>query len=181
MPRMPYYDLAKAAPDFLEQIEGLPPLNLFRMLPYAGKVAPQFLRMGGAILNRTKLDAQLRELAILRVGESTGSEYEVHHHRKIGRDVGLSEAQMEAMAPGAALDSLTPVQRLVVAFADAVLTEVKAPDDLFAEALDALGPEALAELVMTVGYYRLVAGFLLNFGVEVEARPVTLQTSGGQG
>jgi 4-carboxymuconolactone decarboxylase len=169
MPRVPYYDLDKAAPEFMERIEGLPVLNLFRMLPWAGKIAPQFLRMGGAILTRTRLDAQLRELAILRVGAGTGSDYEVHHHRRMGAETGLSVSEMDATALGASQAALSEPQRLVLAFTDAVLKEVKAPDGLFAQALDALGPEALAELVMTIGYYRLVAGFLLNFGVEVEA------------
>jgi 4-carboxymuconolactone decarboxylase len=173
MPRVPYYDLAKAPPEYLQRIEGLPVLNLFRMLPWSGAIATQFLRMGGAILARTGLDARLRELAILRVGALTGSDYEVHHHRRICRDVGLTGAQMDATATGAGAAVLDQTQRLVIAFTDAVLKEVKAPDALFAEILEALGPEALAELVMTIGYYRLVAGFLLNFGVEIEAEPVT--------
>lgn len=173
MPRVPYYDLAEASPEYLERIEGLPVLNLFRMLPWSGKIAPQFLRLGGAILTRTKLDPKLRELAILRVGAATGSDYEVHHHRRIGQDVGLTDAQMDAAAIGASQAGLDDTGRIVIAFTDAVLNEVKAPDDLLDQALEALGPEALAELVMTIGYYRLVAGFLLNFGVEIEATPIT--------
>src|SRR5689334_22112649 len=173
MPRVPYFDLDKASPEFKERIEGLPVLNLFRMLPWTGKIAPQFLRFGGAILTRTKLDPKLRELAILRVGAVTKSDYEVHHHRRIGADEGLSEAQMDAAALDGATDALDGTQKLVLAFTDAVLQEVKPPDPLFAEILAALGPEALAELVMTVGYYRLVAGFLLNFGVEIETEAVT--------
>ena len=169
MPAIPYFDLSKASPELQERIAGLPPLNLFKMLPYAGKIAPQFLRMGGAILTRTELDPQLRELAILRVGVLTGSDYEVHHHRRIGRDVGLSPELIDATAVGPDAKVFDERQRLVVAFTDAVIRDVKAPDALFAQALESLGPNALAELVMTIGYYRLVAGFLLNFGVEVEA------------
>jgi alkylhydroperoxidase family enzyme len=169
LPRIPYFDLAEAPQEFRDAVAGMPPLNLFRMLPYAGRVAPAFVRMGGMILNRTILDPKLRELAILRVGVLTGSDYEVHHHRRVGKEVGLTREQMDAVASGPDSTVFDAGQRVVLAVTDAVIGQVKAPDALFAEALEALGPEALAELVMTIGYYRMVAGFLLNFGVEVEA------------
>jgi alkylhydroperoxidase family enzyme len=172
MPKIPYVDLADAPAELREAIGAMPPLNLFRMLPYAGRVAPAFVRMGGMILNRTVLDPGLRELAILRVGVRTGSDYEVHHHRRVGREVGLEPAKIDAVADGPSSPAFDARERRVLALTDAILDEVKAPDALFAEALEDLGPQALAELVITVGYYRLVAGFLLNFGVEVEAQPI---------
>ena len=172
MPRIPYVDLAGTSEELRDALAGMPPLNLFRMLPYAGRVAPAFLRMGGMILNRTVLDPKLRELAILRVGALTGSDYEIHHHRRIGGQVGLAKAQIDAAATaGADSPTLDASQRLVLALTEAVIGQVKAPDALFDQALEALGPEALAELVLTIGYYRMVAGFLLNFGVEVESQP----------
>ena len=171
MPRIPYVDLAGTSEELRDALAGMPPLNLFRMLPYAGRVAPAFIRMGGMILNRTVLDPKLRELAILRVGALTGSDYEVHHHRRIGGQVGLTDAQVDAAVAGADSPTLDAPQRLVLALTEAVIGQVKAPEPLFDEALEALGPEALAELVLTIGYYRMVAGFLLNFGVEVESQP----------
>jgi alkylhydroperoxidase family enzyme len=173
MPKIPYFDLAQAPQEYRDAIAGLPPLNLFRMLPYAGRVAPAFLRMGGMILNRTNLDPKLRELAILRVGVLTGSDYEVHHHRRIGKDVGLTVGQIDAVAAGPDSPAFDSDQRLVLQVVDAVIRDVKAPDALLAEAVERLGPEALAELVMTIGYYRMVAGFLRNFGVEVEGETFT--------
>jgi alkylhydroperoxidase family enzyme len=169
LPRIPYFDLDQAPPEYLEAVGTVPAMNLFRMLPYAGRVAPAFLRMGGMILNRTVLDPQLRELAILRVGALTGSEYEVHHHRRIGGEAGLSPGAIDATALGADASALTPVQRQVVVFTDAVVKEIKAPDVIFDSLLEDLGANALSELVLTIGYYLMVARFLINFGVEVEA------------
>ena len=68
MPRIPYFDMEQATPEYRDMLKGRYNLNLYRMLPHATTVAPGFLRMGGAILRESAIDPQLREIAILRVG-----------------------------------------------------------------------------------------------------------------
>jgi len=85
MARVPYFDLAQASDTYRQLIGSRPPLNLYRMLPHAGKVAEGFLALGGAILRENRLDSRLREIAILRVGLLCGSSYEVHQHRRVAR------------------------------------------------------------------------------------------------
>ena len=168
MPRIPYFDLALASPAYLEGLADRPPLNLYRMLPYAGALAPIFLRMGGAIRNETVIDPALREIAIVRVGVLTGADYEVHHHLRLAREAGVSEVKASAIAGGADAEIFSPLENLVLEFTDALVRDVRASDELFGRIERELGREATAELVLAIGFYLLVSRFLLNFGIEIE-------------
>ena len=53
-------------------------------------------------------------------------------------------------------------------YVDALCRDVRAPDEVFADAKSVLGPNALAELTMVVGFYLMVARFLRNFDIAIE-------------
>ena len=59
-------------------------------------------------------------------------------------------------------------QRQVMAFTDDVVANVRAGDATFQPLLTRLGPKALQELTITVGYYMLVSRFLETFDVDIE-------------
>lgn len=168
MARIPYFDLAQAPTSYTELLGTRPKLNLYRMLPHAGKAAEGFLRLGGALLREGELDARLREIAILRVGLLSGAGYEVHQHRRIARKVGLADAKVAALEPGADVSPLDPIELQVLRFTDEVFHRVKAPDAMFAAMRTQLTTQALAELVLTIGFYMMVCRFLENFEVDIE-------------
>ena len=63
------------------------------------------------------------------------------------------------------------IQRQVMAFTDDVVANVRAGDATFDPLRDALGPKALQELTVTIGFYMLVSRFLETFDVEIEDAP----------
>jgi alkylhydroperoxidase family enzyme len=168
MARIPYFDLPQAPASYTELLGGRRPLNLFRMLPHAGKAAEGFLRLGGALLRDNELDSRLREIAILRVGLLSKASYEVHQHRKLARKVGLAENKIAALEPGADTSALDELELQVLRFTDEVFHHVKAPDAMFDAMRARLTTKALAELVLTIGYYMMVSRFLENFEVDIE-------------
>ena len=168
MPRIPYFDLKQAPAEFIELLGSRPPLNIYRMLPHAPKAAPGFLRLGGALLRESELDAKLRELAIIRVGLLSGAGYEVHQHKRIAARAGVSQEKIDALSQGAEADVYTPLEKLVLRFTDDVVRNVKASDALFQELLVQLSNRQMAELVLTIGFYMMVSRFLENFEVEIE-------------
>jgi 4-carboxymuconolactone decarboxylase len=168
MARIPYFDLAQAPASYTEMLGSRPPLNLYRMLPHAGKAAEGFLRLGGALLRDNELDARLREIAILRVGLLSGASYEVHQHKKLARKLGLEDAKVAALAPGADASALDELELQVVRFTDEVFQRVKAPDAMFEAMRERLTTKALSELVLTIGFYMMVCRFLENFEVDIE-------------
>ena len=169
MARIPYFDLSQASEKYHALLKSRNPLNLYRMLPHAGEAAAGgFLALGSALLRENELDSQLREIAILRVGILSRAGYEVHQHKRVARQVGMSEATIAALEVGADTTVLTDDERLVLEFTDVVFRDVKAPDALFQKVATRFGHRQTAELVLTIGFYMLVSRFLENFEVDIE-------------
>ena len=166
--RIPYFDMTQAPASLQQLLKSRHPLNLYRMLPHAGPAAEGFLALGGALLREGALDPQLREIAILRVGFLSGASYEVHQHRRIARRVGLTDAKVAALEPGADLGALSDLERQVLQFTDQLVHHVKAPDAMFDAMLARFSHRELAELTLTVGFYMMVSRFLENFEVDIE-------------
>jgi alkylhydroperoxidase family enzyme len=171
MPRIPYFDFDKVTPEYRDLLKGRFDLNIYRMLPHAETIAPGFLKMGRAILRESKLDPQLRELAIIRVGILSGAMYEVHQHKRIGKSVGLSEEKIAALESDPQPSVFSQLEKLVLRYTDEVVKNVKASDALFKELLAKLDNRRMAELTLTIGFYMLVSRFLENFEVEIEPQP----------
>ena len=171
MARIPYFDLSQAPESYTSLLGERPPLNLYRMLPHAGPAAEGFLKLGGALLRQNALPAQLREIAILRVGLLSHASYEVHQLRRVARYAFLADNKVATLpldATPQALAALDEREGFVLAFTDQLFHHVKAPDDMFAQAQTHFNPRELSELVLTVGFYMMVCRFLENFEVDIE-------------
>ncbi|MET0333192.1 MAG: carboxymuconolactone decarboxylase family protein [Rhizobacter sp.] len=169
MARIPYFDIAQASEKYQALLKSRNPLNLYRMLPHAGESAASgFLAMGSALLRDNQLDSQLREIAILRVGILSQAGYEVYQHKRVAKQVGMSDATVAALEVGADTSVLTDDEKLVLEFTDVVFRDVKAPDALFNKVAARFGNRQTAELVLTIGFYMLVSRFLENFEVDIE-------------
>ena len=168
MARIPYADPDKMDDKTRQLLERLAPLNIFRMMANAPGLVRPFVDLGGAFLFDGKLDPVTRECAILRVGYLSGAIYETAQHEKIGRDLGMTEALIEAVKVGATADALTYEQRLTLAFVDDLVANVRASDATFAPVLAHFGAEKTQELTLVTGYYMMVCRFLETFDVDIE-------------
>jgi 4-carboxymuconolactone decarboxylase len=168
MALLPYPDEASADPRAKAVFERLPVrLNLFSMLANAPSLMAETLRLGEAILTRTELDPDLRELAILRAAKLTGTEYEWVQHVPIGKAVGISDAQIEALARDDVDDNAFDTRAsLVLRVVDAAIRDGQPPAELVEQAAAELGPAKLIELLLTVGYYNML-GYLMR-GVRLD-------------
>lgn len=168
MARLPFIDPATVSGPLGEAIRSRPALNLYKVLPNAPEVAEGFLALGGAILRRASLEPRLRELVILRVGGITKAHYEVHQHRRIARGLEVPPEKIEAAISGQGSDVFDARERAVLAFTEAVVRDVKAPEALYQAMAEHLGPKQQLELLMTIGFYGLVSRVLENLELEVE-------------
>ena len=183
MARVSFIDPADVAGPLGETLRARPPLNLYRVLPHAPAVAEGFLALGSAILRRASLDPQLRELVILRVGALSQAHYEIHQHRRVARGLGVAEDKIEAVLVDPAHALFDAKERAVLAFTDAVVHEVKAPEPLYSAMAAHLGPQEQVELLNTIGFYMLVSRLLENLELEIEEGApdqleITRETSG---
>lgn len=108
--------------------------------------------------DRRKLDPVLRELGQTRAGYAVGSRFVYSQHMKAARFAGLSEEQVQAIAHWQVADCFTPVQRAVLAYADAlVLQHGRVPDGVFAALKAELSDEEILELTYVTATYMMHA------------------------
>lgn len=168
MARIPYADPAKIHPKAREVLERLPKGNIFGMLAHAETALDPFNRLGGALLRRGTLDPVLREIAIIRVGHLSGAPYEISQHEAIGRDVGMTEAQIAGVAVGAVSSAFDERAKAVIRFTDDVVLNVRAADATWDACAAFLDRRQMVELTLCVGFYMMVSRFLETFRVDME-------------
>jgi alkylhydroperoxidase family enzyme len=170
MARIPYVDPA-AAPDHVrELLERLPvQLNIFKLMAHAEGNFRPLIRLGSSILAAQKLDAGLRELAILHVARLSRAEYEWIQHLPIAREAGVSDAQIEALGRGdVEADCFDPLERAVLRFTDEVVKDVGASQATFAAAAEHLSHREIVELILAIGFYMTVARLMQTAEIDLE-------------
>jgi alkylhydroperoxidase family enzyme len=105
-----------------------------------------------------KIDPKLRELGQTRAGYTVGSQFVFSQHCKASRDVGLSEAQIEAIPHWQTADCYSAIERAVLAYTDAlVLDRGRVPDGVFTALKAALSDEEILELTYVTCTYMMHA------------------------
>ena len=170
MALLPYPEDDELDPRAAETLERLPvKINLFRMLANAPVMMRPTLRLGSVILREGVLDPKLRELAILRVGHVTGTEYEVVQHVPIAKAVGVPDEQIAALAnadferaPFEAGDALA------MDIVDATLRDERVHRSLVEQGAAAFGRDGLLELLLCAGYYAMLGNVMRAVEVDVD-------------
>ena len=142
-------------------------LNIFRTLARNKPLYKGFLALGGHLLGGSGLPAREREIVILRTGFRAGSEYEFGQHTRIGRDAGLTDAEISRLADAGDGD-WSEDDVALVAMVDELCDDDVVTEATWKELASRWSDEQLLELVVLAGYYRLVSGLLNSAGVALE-------------
>jgi 4-carboxymuconolactone decarboxylase len=167
-PRIPPPSDDELRPEVREAIANLPPLNIFRMVGRLPESFRPFLQLGGSLLGDPKLDPRIREIAILRVAHVTQATYEWVQHEQLGRNVGMTDADIDAVRrddPTAAFDDEAA---LVCRVADEISREVRLSDEALELLLERYDVEQACSLILCISYYNMVSRFLESTRVEIE-------------
>ncbi|CDO58758.1 Alkylhydroperoxidase AhpD core domain [Candidatus Phaeomarinobacter ectocarpi] len=104
------------------------------------------------------IDPKLRELGQIRAGYTVGSQFVFSQHCKASRDVGLTEAQIEAIPHWNVADCYSEVERAVLAYTDGlVLQRGRVPDGVFETLKKHLSDEEILELTYITCTYMMHA------------------------
>lgn len=148
---------------------GRPVLNIFRTLARAPKALARFNEWGGYVLSRrNSLPAREREIVILRTGFLCRSGYEFTQHTRIGLQVGLSQAEIEAIKRGADAPGWTAAERVLIRASDELHKDQFISEATWAALSEHFDQKQRMDVVFTVGQYTQVSMMLNTFGVQLD-------------
>ncbi|GAA0929624.1 carboxymuconolactone decarboxylase family protein [Virgisporangium aurantiacum] len=142
-------------------------LNVYTTLVRNPDVFADFLPFGQRLLTRSTLDGRVRELLILRAAWRCGAGYIWSHHTRIGRSVGVTDADLEALARDTVEDG-DAVRALTLRVADELVADHRLSDPTWRDLAARYPTEQVIEVCMLVGFYAMLAGTLNSLGVQVE-------------
>ena len=142
--------------------------NIFRTLAHYPKLAKRWLVFANHILSKSTLSPREREIAILRAGWLAGSEYEWGQHVVIGKDAGLSDEEIQAIKEGASAAVWNEHDRHILNAADELHTDVVLTDATWNGLTKTYSTEQMMDLIFTCGQYRMLAGALKTFRVQLD-------------
>jgi AhpD family alkylhydroperoxidase len=142
------------------------PMNLFLTL---GRHRPLFrgwLRFAGRLMPGGKLPRRETELVILRVAQLRSCEYELDHHLRLGRRVGLDGDALERVAAGSGAEGWSPRERAILAAVERLDADGDLDDASWAELRRHLDERECIELVLLAGHYEMLATTIAALRIE---------------
>ncbi len=142
-------------------------LNIFTTLVRHPRLFRRWSQFGGVLLTGL-LPPRDRELLVLRTGHLTDADYELHQHRAIALEVGLTQDEVERVPLGPDADGWDPFDAALLRAADELHDGNRIGDATWAALAGRYDERQLIEVCMVVGQYHLVAYTLNSLGVQPE-------------
>ena len=168
MARLPYLDRADLLPEHHDLLARN--LNLYRVLAHSPRAARAMNTLARFVRDGSRLDPRLRELAILQVAYLARSAWGYSHHVRIAREVGMSDAEIRAVAEETEgrPTALAPLEKTVLLAAREMATGLTISDATFAELRAALDNERLTDLVVAISFYTGLVRLMATLQLDVE-------------
>ena len=152
-------------------MRGKAPLVLFTTLARDGRLFSKFFNSG--LLDRGHLTIRQREIVIDRVTAQCGAEYEWGVHvAAYATKAGLDARQIASLVEsGASEEHWSDEDRVLIRLCDSLQDSCSVDDELWESLIRYHSEEAIIELLMLAGYYRMVS-YLVN-GLRLPLEPNT--------
>jgi AhpD family alkylhydroperoxidase len=147
--------------------EGREPIALYRAIAHAPALLRAYSGLATALRYEAGTQRALRELAILRTAQLTGSRYEWSHHVPMAKAAGVRAEQIAELERWRESEAFDERERALLRCAEEV-HGCALSDAAFGE-LERLFEEGeVVELLMLLAFYQAVARMIDAFGLEVE-------------
>ena len=153
---------------------GLSPLNLRLALAHHPTIGPAFQALAHTVLFKSALSERTREIAIIRTGALTRSEYEWGMHVSIyGERCGLDQQAIDDLTLSLTWRELkderwSPDERLAIRMVDELHRHSTLSDETWEEMTATWPREQVIELIFASGVYHMAAFFLNSAAVPLE-------------
>ena len=147
-------------------------LGPYKIWIHSPTIASGMEHIGTHLNKRGSLSPREVEISILVIAQHWNADYVRQAHIRLGKEVGLSQAIIDAVLAGRDPKLSDPHEAAVHRFAAALVSGAKLSDAEFAELEKVLGREGIAEVLVLLGYYTSVA-----LGMKVHEVPIPQSVS----
>lgn len=160
---------AKAAAESVGLPVFMADLAVFQMMLNHPPLAKALNDLLSTLLWGSKLEAHLRELIIMRLGWKYCSDYEWTQHWRVARGIGMSEEDILGVRDWRSHEAYGPAERAVLAATDETIEIGTITDETWEQCVAHVGgTEALLEMVVAIGNWRMFASLLRSLKVPLE-------------
>ena len=164
-------DVATMLAKWMPPGSGVEPLRLFRTLAVHEQLSSRMRPLGAGILGpRALVEPRLREVMIARTCALTGASYEWGVHAvAFARPLGLDDEQLRSSVHGTPEDPCWDErQGAVMSLADELHHTSTISDRLWERLRRSFAEAEVLELIVTCGYYHVIAYVCNGVGVQQE-------------
>jgi 4-carboxymuconolactone decarboxylase len=166
-PRIPPLNPDDCTPEQKELLVGWwQELNYVRVLAQHPDLYRAFNPLIEKTISRTKLPPRDRQVVVLRTLALCNETYETTHHVEISKNVGMSDAEIEAAQRGAS--TLSAFDRLLVTAAEELVRHQRIGDDTWNGLATRYSRIELMEVVGLAGAYVALAMIMKSFDIQLE-------------
>ena len=144
--------------------------NVMKSFGHAPAGLSAIIELGSYCRYGTDLTELQKELVILITGR--GVAYAWHHHGPLGRQAGLTEAQLEALRAGRVPEGLSEVDTAICDYVLAYSSLKGVPEPVFARLAALLTPRQITDINIISGYYLCIASSIIAMEVQPDPTPV---------
>lgn len=151
-----------------EQVGGL---NIFRTLFHRPKTAKAINDLLFSLLFDSEIGHRRRELIIMRIGWTTGSEYEWTQHWPLALQMfECTEPELQALRSDAwkTAECFDPIDRAVLTAVDELLATGDLGDETWQACFEGLGRDAAIDMVTAIGTWLLISKVARGLRVRLE-------------
>ena len=142
--------------------------NVLKTLARYPALLERWMGLARYILEENSLPAREREIAILRTGWLCQSGYEFGQHTRIGKQAGLSDAEVVRITRGPDAEGWSDLDRTLLRATDELCNDAFISDATWGELQSKWSEQQMVDLIFTVGQYNLVSMALNSLGVQLD-------------
>jgi alkylhydroperoxidase family enzyme len=144
-----------------------PVSNIVGIFAWHPALSKGFFTFNSHLFHSTLSD-RLREMVTIRTGWVRRAEYEWSQHVRMGRAVGMSDAEIEGISEGPDSPTWGSFEAAVLRAVDELCADRYISDTTWAQLSAELDRQQIMDLVFTVGAYDLLGMAMNTFGLELD-------------
>ena len=153
--------------DILEKLKKNPLLNITRLLTLVPETFQPWLDFVTGIY-KTDFDPKLREIAICRYGYKTNAPYELHQHKALAKQKGVSDNELDIILSEDIVISLNDDANFICKVVDEFEDLATLSEETYEELLTRYDIKQTMTLLVTLGFFSCVTRVLNSARVQLE-------------